>query len=152
MFVLRWLLAWAGAVVLTAGLGSVIQTQFNLSRITALDEPVPLAVRAQVTLHDLVSFAPNYMIIMALALLIALVVAGALASRLPKWRAWLFPLAGFVAVATALGIMSVMLPVTVIGAARTVTGFICLCLAGAIGGWLHCRMLSAAGRPSDSEF
>lgn len=147
MFVLRWLLAWASAVVVTAGLGSLIQTQFNLARIVALAGPMPLTVRLQASLHDLGSFAPNYMIIMALALLIAMVVAGFLASRLPGFRFWLFPLAGFVAVAVALGLMSAMLPVTVIAAARSGLGFMALCLAGAIGGWLHHRILSAVTNP-----
>ena len=147
MLVLRWLLAWAVAVVVTAGLGSIIQTQFNLARIAALDAPVSMSQRMQVTLHDLGSFAPNYMLIMALALLIALVAAGLLARRMPSFRVWLFPLAGFVAVAAALGLMSAMLPVTIIGAARSSLGFVALCLPGAIGGWLHTRILSSVSNP-----
>jgi hypothetical protein len=143
MHVLRWLMAWALAVVVTGALGSVIQTQFNLARIAGLGESVGLSTRLQTTGHDLVHFAPNYLIIVALGLLIALVVAGALVRRWPRQAGWLFPLAGFLAVATALGLMSAMLPVTVIGAARSAVGFLALCLAGALGGWLHWQTLLA---------
>lgn len=151
MFVLRWLLAWAGAVIVTAGLGSVIQTQFNLARIAALEGPVAMSLRLQLTLHDLGSFAPNYMIIIALALLIALVAAGLLARQLPRFRVWLFPLAGFVAVAVALGLMSAMLPVTVIGAARSSLGFIALCLPGAIGGWFYVQIIGRTSRSPKAD-
>jgi hypothetical protein len=149
MNVLRWLMAWALGVVVAGALGSVIQSQFNLARISGLGESIGLATRLQTTGHDLVHFAPIYLIIVALGFLIALVVAGALVRRLPGHGGWLFPLAGFLAVAAALGLMNAMLPVTVIGAARSVAGFIALCLAGALGGWLHWRTL-LAGRPAGS--
>jgi MFS family permease len=138
---LRWLLAWLAAVVVTAMLGSIVQTQFNLARIIALDGPVDLGTRLQTTGFDLVSFAPIFAVIVALALLIAFMVAGALARWVGRGRQPLFMLAGLVAIATALGIMSAMLPVTAIGAARSITGFLALSLTGAAGGWLYAVLL-----------
>lgn len=148
MTVLRWLLAWALAVVVTGVLGSIIQTQLNLAQIARLDQPVGLSARLQATMHDLVNFAPSYMVIVALGLLVALLVAAALSRKWPEWRAWLFPLAGFVAVATALGLMSAMLPVTVIAAARSAIGFLLLCLAGALGGWLYAQLMGRTEKPA----
>ncbi len=139
---LRWLLAWLSAVVVTAVSGSIVQTQFNLARIAELDGPISIGDRLQVTGFDLVSFAPTFAIIVALALLIAFVVAGALVRWISNARMPLFMLAGFVAIAAALAIMSAMLPVTVIGATRSLAGFLTLSLCGAIGGWLYVRILT----------
>ena len=138
---LRWLLAWVAAVVVTAVLGSIVQTQFNLARIAALDGPVGLGNRLETTGFDLVSFAPTFAVIVALALLIAFVVAGALARWIGRGRKILFMLAGFAAIAAALAIMSAMLPVTPIGATRSVTGFLTLSLTGAAGGWVYAEVM-----------
>ncbi len=139
---LRWLLAWLSAVVVTAALGSIVQTQFNLARIAELDGPISIGDRLQVTGFDLVSFAPTFAIIVALALLIAFVVAGALVRWVTKARMPLFMLAGFVAIAAALAIMSAMLPVTAIGATRSLAGFLTLSLCGAVGGWLYASVFT----------
>jgi hypothetical protein len=139
---LRWLLAWLSAVVVTSVLGSIIQTQFNLSRIADLDGPISVVDRLQVTGFDLISFAPTFAIIVALALLIAFLVAGMLARWVGNARNSLFMLAGFVAIAAALAIMSAMLPVTAIGATRSLPGFLALSLTGVVGGWLYVQMLT----------
>jgi len=141
MIVLRWLFAFVLAVLTTAIMGSVIQSQFNLSRIAGLGETIRTSTRIEVTLFDLISFAPTYAIIMAVALLIGLLVAGWPARRWPQWRFGWYALAGFVAVSVALLVMNAMLPITAIGAARTTTGIIALSLAGAVGGWIYTRIL-----------
>lgn len=143
MDTVRWLLAWLAGVVVVTVLGSMIQTQINLARIAALDEPVPFGPRIETTLFDLASFAPTWGVIMALGMLIATVVAGLFSRRWPRWRSGLFVFAGFVAVAAALGVMNAMLPVTAVAAARSASGFMLLCLAGALGGWVHARLSSA---------
>ncbi len=143
MIVVRWLVAWVLAVLVTAATSSVFQSQFNIARIAALDEPVSLRTRLEMTLFDLVSFAPTYAIIVALGLVIAFVVAGLLTRRRTgAGRAGLFALAGAVAIGVALWLMSAMLPVTVISAARSTFGFVALCLAGALGGWLHAAVMA----------
>ena len=142
MSVVRWIVGWAVAVVVAAALGSIIQTQYNLARLAGLGESFSTRTRLDTTLFDLVSFAPTYAVVMALALLIALVVAGVLVRYLGRWPMALFVLAGFAAVAAALGLMSAMLPVTVISAARSAGGFILLCLAGALGAWLHALIIT----------
>ncbi|MBB6086128.1 hypothetical protein [Wenzhouxiangella marina] len=141
MAVIRWLLAFLLAVLVTALLGSVIQTQFNLARIAELGQQIDWGTRLEVTLFDLLSFAPTYAIVSAFALLIALLVAAWPASRLPGLgRGW-FALAGFVAIYTALAAMNAMLPVTLIGASRGLLGTLLLSAAGAVGGFLYASVL-----------
>ena len=139
MLPIRWLLSWAAAVLLTAVGGSLIQSQYNLARLGAIHEPVSLGQRLAFTGQDLLGFAPNYAVLVALGLLLAFLVAGLIARWLPEQRQWLYPLAGFAAIATMLGLMSAMLPVTAISAARSPVGFVLMCLPGALGGWLHGR-------------
>ncbi|MGY6629771.1 MAG: hypothetical protein ACXIUL_02065 [Wenzhouxiangella sp.] len=139
MLPIRWLLSWAAAVLVTAVGGSLIQSQYNLARLGTIHESVTLGQRLTLTGQDLIGFAPNYAVLVALALLVAFLVAGLLSRWLPQYRHLLYPLAGFAAIAAMLGLMSAMLPVTAISAARSMTGFVLMCLPGALGGWLHCR-------------
>jgi hypothetical protein len=137
MVVLRWLIAFLAAVVVAALAGSIVQTQFNLASIAALGTEIPIALRVEVTAFDLLSFAPTYAIVAAFALLIALLVAAWPASVFPGIGLMWYALAGFLGIYTALVCMNAMLPVTVIGAARSAAGMLSLSLAGALGGWLY---------------
>ncbi len=141
MKVLRWLTAWVAAVLVTALAGSVIQTQFNIARITGLGVDVDVGERLATTWQDLLGFAPLWAMIVAAGLLVALPVADGLARRWPALSIPLHALAGFAAPVVALLAMEVMLPGTVIAAARTWTGLVLLSLPGALGGWLYLVVL-----------
>ncbi len=143
---LRAALAWFVAVGVTAALGSVIQTQFNLAMVQQLGAPVPITVRLETTLHDLLNFAPTYAVLVAAAFLIALPVSGLLARLWPGGRIVLHALAGGVAIIAALLVMNAILPATMIGAARFASGVAALALAGALGGLLFA--LWARPRPA----
>jgi hypothetical protein len=131
---LRLLLAWLVAAVVTAALGSIIQTQFNLAAIAALGAPVPMGARLQTTLQDLAGFAPMFGLVGAAGFVPALVVAALLSWRRPEWRVVLYPLAGAAALVTAVLLMNALLPVTPIGATRSASGIVALGLAGLAGG------------------
>lgn len=137
MNALRWLAAWLLAVVVTGAGGSVVQTQFNLARIVEMGQPVSLHERLSTTFADLVGFAPLWSIIVAAALVIAFPVAAGLSRLWPAGRAALHVLAGFCAVLVALMVMSAMLPVTAVAAARTVGGLFAMAVPGALGGVLY---------------
>lgn len=134
---LRTLAAWLAAVGAATVAGSLIQSHFTLAAIGRIHEPVAWRDRLVVYGHDLVHFAPLWGVIVALGLLIAFVAAGWLGRYRPAWRSTLFPLAGLVAVLTALLVMEAMLPVTVIAAARSGLGLLLLCLGGALGGAVY---------------
>ncbi len=136
---IRVVSAWLLAVVVATVLGSVIQTQFNLSAVQSLGAPVPVGVRLATTGHDILGFGPFYGLVVAVALLIGFLVAGWLARRLPSWRTALFLLAGACAIATPILLMNALLPVTPIAATRELSGLLALALAGAVGGWLYTR-------------
>lgn len=140
MQTIRWLGGFFAGVVVAAGLGSAFQTQYNLSRIAALGEPMPLSLRLSTMLQDLVHFAPIYAIIVAAGFLIAFAVAGLLSGVFKPYRPLLYPAAGFTAIMSALLIMSAMLPVTAISAARSGFGILFLAVFGALGAWLHARI------------
>lgn len=140
MNALRWFAAWLLAVVVTGAGGSVVQTQFNLARIVEMGQPVSLRERFSTTLADLAGFAPLWSIIIAAALLIAFPVAAGLSRLWPAGRVALHVLAGFCAVLVALLVMSAMLPVTAIAAARTVGGLFAMSVPGALGGAVYVRL------------
>ncbi len=141
MKVLRWFLAWMTAVLVTASIGSVIQTQINIARITGLGVDVSLGQRLAMSGQDLLGFAPLWGIIVAAGLLVALLVASGLARRWPARSVSLHVLAGFAAPLVALLVMDAMLPVTVVAAARTWSGLLLMSLPGAVGGWLYVVLL-----------
>lgn len=139
---LRVLAAWLAAVVAATVAGSLIQSHFTLAAIGRIHEPVAWRDRLVVYGHDLMHFAPLWGVIVALGLLIAFVVAGWVGRHRPAWRWTLFPLAGLVAVLTALLVMQAMLPVTLIAAARSGLGVVLLGLGGALGGAVYLAVVS----------
>jgi len=139
----RTALAWLGATLVTAPTGSVIQTQFNLAAIQAAGAPVPFDLRLLATLQDLVGFAPMLAGIAAGAFLVAFVVAAPLVRRWPRHGAKLYTLAGAVAITTAILLMNALLPITVIGATRSLPGLVALGASGALGGRVYARLARA---------
>ena len=135
----RWLLA----VLVTAALGSIAQTQFNLTALAAMGQSIGLELRLQTTLLDLARFAPLFAAIVAAGFVVALPLASWL-NRRGAGRDWLYPLAGAVALLVALLLMRWLLGLTPIAAARTPVGVAALMLTGAIGGWLWGRGRSQA--------
>jgi hypothetical protein len=147
---LRMLLAWLLAAAVTAVTGSVVQSQFNLAAIAAIGAPVSFGARLQVTLHDLVHFAPTFGLISAAGFLVAFLVAALLVRRRPARRTFLYTLAGAAAIVAAIGLMNAMLPVTAIGAARSWAGILALALTGALGGWSFARVSLVLAKRSAS--
>jgi len=140
MHALRLLLAYLAGTLACAALGSVLQTQFNLSAIAALGAEIPLGTRLVTTAQDLAHFAPIWAGILALGFLIAFVTALVIHWFLRRHRSALLIAAGVVSVFTTLWMMQLMLPITVIAAARSGAGFVLLGLSGALAGWLFARL------------
>lgn len=146
MRVVKIILAGIGAVVMAAGLGSVIQTQFNLAAIERLGAPVSAAQRLEATLHDLANFGPTYAVPVALAFVVALPLAAGLNRLLPgNPRAATYALAGALAVLALVVVIDAALPATIIAATRSALGKLLMTLAGAAGGWTFARLIC---RPS----
>ena len=133
--------AWLAATIVAAAAGSIVQTQFNLAAIEGLGAPVPPGLRLQTTLHDLTGFAPLLAGVTATGFLVAFPVAALIAGRWPRARTVLYTLAGGVAVGTAILVMNAALPVTAIGATRSIMGLLALSTMGALGGRVFAALL-----------
>lgn len=132
----RSAIGYLAAVIGTSVSGSIVQTQFNLAALQGLGVSIPLDVRLDTTVQDLIGFAPLFAALVAAALLIAFAVSGLLLRRLPLPVMSLHVLAGAAAILTLLLIMDAMLPITPIAAARSMSGLLVLSLTGALGGLL----------------
>ena len=141
-------LAWLAAVLVATALGSVIQTQYNMAAIRALDAPVPAGTWLMVTLKDLVGFGSFYFGAVAVSFLVALGVAALVARALPARRTLVFALAGGVAILGFLQILPVFLPAAdlkIIAATRFASGTVLMVAAGVVGGWVYARLRPLPG-------
>ena len=142
-------LAWLAAVLVAAALGSIIQTQYNMAAIRALDAPVPAGTWVMVTLKDLLGFGGFYGAAVAVSFVVGLGVAALVARVLPSWRTLVFTLAGGVAIFGFLQILPVFLPAAdlkIIAATRYASAVALMVMAGAVGGWVYARLRPLPGQ------
>lgn len=140
---IRWqsigniLVSGLAAVLLATVLGAVIQSQYNLAGIAALDVPVPLSTWIATTLKDIVGFGMLYGLLVAVAFFVALPVAAWLSRRFVDRAPWIFMLAGGAAVAALLLLLKAVLPMTAIAATRDPSAVVLMALAGVPAGWVY---------------
>ena len=84
--------------------------------------------------------ASSYLVLITVAFVLAMPVAGWLARRAPDRSALLFALAGFVAIAVLHLALQTALNIHPVPVTRTIPGFLGQCLAGAVGGWCFYRL------------
>lgn len=136
------LLAWAMA----AAWGSVVQTQFNLQALVALDVPVPPALRASTTWQDLVGFGPVYAGILAAGWLPALTAAAFLARRWPAWRSPLLASAAGLGMVAAVRAVDAVAPMpNFIDATRSLSGLLLMAVGAVVAGWVYARLTRRVG-------
>lgn len=143
------IVAWVAAVLVTAAVGSLVQSQFNLAAIRALDAPVPLSTWLMVTLRDLVGFGLFYAVMIAVTLACALTVASVVTRFLPQWRTVVFCLAGGGAVIVFLLVLAVLAPaadINILPVTRYLSGTLLLIAGGLLGGWVYARLAPCPGR------
>jgi len=146
--ILRLILAFIAAVVVTEVAAAAASTQFVLGELGALGIDVSIGDRLITTGRDIVGMAPAYLPIIALGLVIAFPVAAAVVHwLLHGWARIGYPLAGFVAMITALLVMIQLMNIVPIAGARSIAGMFFQGLAGGLGGWVFVRILERARRP-----
>ncbi|WP_339878909.1 hypothetical protein [Pseudidiomarina gelatinasegens] len=137
----RVLIAFLIAIIGAALVGTVIQTQFNLSELTALSVVIDMPTRMNTILHDLLHFGPLFALILTPTLFIAFIVAALIAKKLPSLERWLFIVGGGVALAIAFLIVDSLAPMpTLIAANRSPLGFALMSITGAFAGWIFDRL------------
>lgn len=141
----RHLAALLLALLLAAAWGSVVQTQFNLQALVALDVPVPAGVRARTTGQDLLGFGPVYAGIVAAGWLPALALAAWLGHRWPAWRSPLLAAAAGLGLVAAVRAVDAVAPMPVfIDATRSLPGLLAMALGAVFAGWVYARLTRPA--------
>lgn len=136
--VVTFLMALATGVVL----GTVVQTQVNLWSLQAMGVGVGIEARVSATAHDLVYFAPLYLLLFGVSFL-ASQSAAAVVSRFVGrgLRVPLSALAGGVGLWVALMIVNALAPMpTLIAATRTAGGLLAMLSTAAFAGALFARL------------
>jgi len=147
----RTLLAYIAAVVTTAVLGSVAHTHFVLAELSRLGVEISMPIRIETVFHDIVNMGLNlFAVVVAAGFLVAFVIAAVIIRFVvPGWRMFGYPLAGAVAMGTALTLMSLQFNgATPIAGARSDLGFAMQCLAGAMGGLVF-ALIAPTGKRRD---
>ncbi len=142
--IVSFLVGW----LILSFLGIAVSTQFVLAQLTGLGVEIPFGLRVSTTLHDMGSMLPLFGSIMGLGFLIAMPVATLIARWVKILPELVYALAGFAAVAVILISMKLVFQLTAIAAARETSGFIALCLVGALAGYVYQQLSRRIGRAS----
>jgi hypothetical protein len=129
---LAFLVGWVVLVVL----GATVNTQFALGSLTDLGVQIPFSARIDTTFKDIGNMLPLFGSIFGLGFLIAMTVGNVIFSIVKILPYMVFALAGFASVGVTLLALKAAFQVTAIGAARNWDGFLMLCLAGALAGYV----------------
>lgn len=131
----RALLPWTVAALTAALLGSIVNTGFNMAALQRMGASVPPLAWLGATLHDLYSFMPFYMLIVACATGVAFPVAELVALRLRRRRETLLVAAGAAGLVAAFATANHVSPMpTVVAATRTPAGYVAMLCTGMVAG------------------
>ena len=136
-----YLAAFVSAVIVATVLASWFSTQFVIAGLESVGFDIPLTTRLSMTVKDL-GILQTMLPVVGVAFLLAFLVSGLLASRLPGRRRNWFALGGASAIVVALLLIEYALGGMVVGGARTGFGLASQAVAGAAGGWLFVNLTS----------
>jgi aldose sugar dehydrogenase len=126
-------------------LGSLIQTQLNLSALSSLGLPISLSERLQTSLHDLANFAPVYFILFGLSFLISQSIAVRVARKLQNGsdasrKVWC-SLGAAIGLWATFKLVDSLVPMpTLIAATRDITGQLLMLVPAAVSGYLFASL------------
>ena len=145
---LAFLVGWGVLIVL----GVTVNTQFALGSLTDLGVQIPFSARINTTFKDIGNMLPLFGSIFGLGFLIAMAVGNVIFSVVKILPDLVFALAGFASVGVTLFALKAAFQITAIGAARHWDGFLMLCLAGALAGYVFSlvAMRRRAGPPQSA--
>ena len=136
--------AFIAAVLVTLVVASAVHTSVVISGLTALGVEVPAALRLRTMWGDLVGLAPAFGAVIAVALLLGFLIAAVARRFVGLPRPIAFALAGGAALGTALALMTLAYNgITPLASTRGWGGFLLMCAAGALGGWVFASVSRA---------
>lgn len=133
-------------------LGSLIQTQLNLSALIDLGVPLTWSDRFQTTLHDLAHFAPVYFILFGLSFVISQSIAVRIASKAQSGAAaskklWC-TLGAAVGLLATFKLVDSLVPMpTLVAATRSLSGLLWMLVPAALSGYLFASISDPKTRP-----
>lgn len=145
----RAIVAFAIAVLSTAVVASIVQTQINLAALSALGAPLTLTIRAVTTLQDVITFGPVMAAIATAALLPAIPAGHAIALAVSsRWRALILAVAGAVGLWTTFSVMGFFTPMpTLVAAVRGSIGHAIMGTTGLVGGLIYANLTKPEALP-----
>jgi len=132
---LRTLAAYVAGMLLAYLLACVFHSQTVLAGLGSIGVDIPVVKRIEMTVHDLMGLW-RYGIVIFIAMSFGFFIMGVVSRFVTLSSTLLCTLAGFLAFASMLLAMSLLLPFTPLASARQPVGFLLQCCAGAVGGWL----------------
>ncbi|MEP1448032.1 MAG: hypothetical protein ABJK37_18160 [Paraglaciecola sp.] len=133
-FYLRLCTHFLVAVIFAFILASLLHSQFVMAELSKLGVVISFNDRLSMSLDDLLGLYPTYGVVIASSFLIAFVVAKPIINRFKLSPYLMYFLAGGVGVSVALFAMHPILDISLLASTRSTFGFVCQCLAGAMGG------------------
>ncbi|MFQ3196766.1 MAG: hypothetical protein ACJAUL_003498 [Paraglaciecola sp.] len=134
------------AVLVSFILASLAHSQFVLFELAKVGVQIDMASRVSMTLDDLLGLRQSYGPAIALGLLLAFAVMGAIRKYRPHTTPWVYPLGGALAMLVMLLAMQPIMHITLIAGARTPFGILAQCAAGFAGGWVFMKLRKSPPR------
>lgn len=139
-FMLRIIVAWLLAVLVTYVTAALAATQSVIARLADMGVAVSFADRLATTGQDLIGMAPMFAPMIAAAFAIAFPVAALVLRWRPDWRWFGYPLAGGVALLVTHLALEAALNIVPVAAARSGLGLAIQAGCGFLGGWVFLRV------------
>lgn len=145
--VLRVVLFFILALLVSVVLATLVQTQFNLYELQKIGTTILPADRIDATLKDLINFSPLMAVIVAATFIFALPVAEGVSRILKPWRLVVYFLAGAVGLWVAFQAVDWYAPPPVfIAATRELPGTLSMMAAVGVGSALFGRLVRPRAR------
>jgi hypothetical protein len=142
---LRWIGGWLAASLATYVTGSIVMTQVVLADVTRFGVIVDLPARLSMSFADVAGLVTSYLPLIAIAMAVALLIAGFLGRLVPARRSALILLAGVTAPPALIAIMTLTFGMNPLAGAAGVTGLVLQAFAGLAGGLVFLRVVGLRG-------
>lgn len=134
------------ASCITYMLASIAHSHYVVGQVEQLGVPVTLTDQLRMTLGDLVGLYAY-----AIVIIVGLVIGWAVMAGVRRWSGvsrWIvYPLGGFLAMATIMAAISLLFPMTFVAPARHLSGIAGQCIAGALGGFAFAWLQGGSAQP-----
>ena len=144
-------LFFVGTVVDTAILVSIVATQLVLADIAGFGVDISMGDRLMATVHDLLNFGPTLLVLIGVSFAVAFLVAFLAHRRFGGNRTTWYMVAGLTSFPAMIFLLRAAMGVTLIAAARNLTGLILLSLCCMAGGWAFAWLTSRFGNGEKAD-